>query len=174
MTGQLPNTLKRRLEFEQMLRSGEGADLIVASENFSQLDLSQLHVDYTLSNVSFAYTNAQFLAETVAPVVPSDRQSNKYFVYGFERFRRRNDLRPPGARPKETVAMLERAHYPGEILLDIKFNGEHMYSSTRPHPASIAPSIAVTTEAYPRSPELLSVASAVPSSKIAPVASPRS
>jgi hypothetical protein len=39
-----------------------------------------------------------------------------------------------GARPKETVAMLEKAHYPGEILLDIKFNGEHMYSSTKPHP----------------------------------------
>jgi hypothetical protein len=39
-----------------------------------------------------------------------------------------------GARPKETVAMLEKANYPGEILLDIKFNGEHMYSSVRPHP----------------------------------------
>ena len=85
-----------------MLRNGEGADMIVAGENFAQMDLSQLHVDYTLSNVSFAYTNAQFLAETVAPVVPSDRQSNKYFVYGKERFRRRQDLRSPGARPKET------------------------------------------------------------------------
>ena len=30
--------------------------------------------------------------------------------------------------------MLVKAKYPGEILLDIKFNGEHMYSSTRPHP----------------------------------------
>jgi len=39
-----------------------------------------------------------------------------------------------GARPKETVAMLEKAEYPGEILLDIKFNGEHMYSSAKPHP----------------------------------------
>ena len=39
-----------------------------------------------------------------------------------------------GARPKETAAMLAKANYPGEILLDIKFNGEHMYSSTKPHP----------------------------------------
>ena len=39
-----------------------------------------------------------------------------------------------GARPKETAAMLVKANYPGEILLDIKFNGEHMYSSTKPHP----------------------------------------
>jgi len=39
-----------------------------------------------------------------------------------------------GARPKETAEMLAKAKYPGEILLDIKFNGEHMYSSTKPHP----------------------------------------
>jgi hypothetical protein len=38
-----------------------------------------------------------------------------------------------GARPKETTAMLLKEKYPGEILLDIKFNGEHMYSSTKPH-----------------------------------------
>jgi hypothetical protein len=39
-----------------------------------------------------------------------------------------------GARPKETAAMLAKANYPGKILLDIKFNGEHMYSSSKPHP----------------------------------------
>jgi hypothetical protein len=39
-----------------------------------------------------------------------------------------------GARPKETADMLLKEKYPGEILLDIKFNGEHMYSSTKPHP----------------------------------------
>jgi hypothetical protein len=38
-----------------------------------------------------------------------------------------------GAQPKETAEMLVKAKYPGEILLDIKFNGEHMYSSTKPH-----------------------------------------
>jgi hypothetical protein len=39
-----------------------------------------------------------------------------------------------GARPQETAAMLAKANYPGQILLDIKFNGEHMYSSTTAHP----------------------------------------
>jgi hypothetical protein len=39
-----------------------------------------------------------------------------------------------GAQPKETAAMLAKANYPGQILLDIKFNGEHIYSSTEPHP----------------------------------------
>ncbi|MCC6127350.1 MAG: hypothetical protein IT426_20505 [Pirellulales bacterium] len=39
-----------------------------------------------------------------------------------------------GAQPKETAEMLVKEKFPGEILLDIKFNGEHMYSSTKPHP----------------------------------------
>ena len=38
------------------------------------------------------------------------------------------------AQPKLTADMLANEKYPGNILLDIKFNGEHMYSSTRPHP----------------------------------------
>ena len=37
------------------------------------------------------------------------------------------------AEPQETVEMLASVHYPGPVYLDIKFNGEHMYSSTRPH-----------------------------------------
>lgn len=37
------------------------------------------------------------------------------------------------AQPEETAAMLSAVRYPGPVYLDIKFNGEHMYSSTRPH-----------------------------------------
>jgi hypothetical protein len=103
MTAQIPEKLRRRVEFEKALRAGGAkADRLVASESFGNLDLSQTHINYALTNLSIAYTNAAFLAETVAPVVPTDKQSNKYFVYGFERFRRRQDLRSPGARPKET------------------------------------------------------------------------
>ncbi len=39
-----------------------------------------------------------------------------------------------GAHPAETAEMLVKEKYPGKILLDIKFNGEHMYSSTKAHP----------------------------------------
>jgi len=102
MTAQLPEKLRRRVEFEKALRTGHGAERLVASESFGNIDLSQVHINYALTNLSIAYTNGAFLAETVAPVVPTDKQSNKYFVYGFERFRRRQDLRAPGARPKET------------------------------------------------------------------------
>jgi hypothetical protein len=37
------------------------------------------------------------------------------------------------AEPEVAVAMLESVHYPGPVYLDIKFNGEHMYSSVEPH-----------------------------------------
>lgn len=42
-------------------------------------------------------------------------------------------LRDWGAAPDEASVMLEQAGYPGPVYLDIKYNGEHMYSSPRPH-----------------------------------------
>ena len=37
------------------------------------------------------------------------------------------------AEPEPLAAMLASANYPGPVYLDIKFNGEHMYSSVEPH-----------------------------------------
>lgn len=37
------------------------------------------------------------------------------------------------SEPEEMARMLDRVKYPGPVYLDIKFNGEHMYSSTKPH-----------------------------------------
>ena len=37
------------------------------------------------------------------------------------------------AEPEAVGAMLAAADYPGPVYLDIKFNGEHMYSSPKPH-----------------------------------------
>ena len=37
------------------------------------------------------------------------------------------------SEPEEMAAMLDRVKYPGPVYLDIKFNGEHMYSSTKQH-----------------------------------------
>jgi hypothetical protein len=37
------------------------------------------------------------------------------------------------AEPEPLAAMLASAHYPGPLYLDIKFNGEHVYSSVEPH-----------------------------------------
>lgn len=37
------------------------------------------------------------------------------------------------SEPAPMAAMLDAARYPGPVYLDIKFNGEHMYSSSKPH-----------------------------------------
>jgi hypothetical protein len=37
------------------------------------------------------------------------------------------------ADPEAAAAMLDSVHYAGPVYLDIKFNGEHMYSSPEPH-----------------------------------------
>jgi hypothetical protein len=42
-------------------------------------------------------------------------------------------LRDWGASPHEAAAMLDDAGYAGTVYLDIKYNGEHMYSSPRQH-----------------------------------------
>ncbi len=37
------------------------------------------------------------------------------------------------ASPKAVTEMLKKARWPGDVLLSLKFNGEHVYSSPRPH-----------------------------------------
>ncbi len=37
------------------------------------------------------------------------------------------------ASPETVTALLEKVKWPGDVLLSLKFNGEHVYSSTRPH-----------------------------------------
>jgi hypothetical protein len=64
-------------------------------------DVSMVHVDQALTNVSIAYHNAQFVADQVFPTIPVAKQSNKYFIYSKDRFRIVDDARRPGARANE-------------------------------------------------------------------------
>ena len=65
------------------------------------MDISKLHVDQALTNLSIGYQNAEFVAERVFPQFPVDKQSNKYFVHDMERFRVVDDHRRPGSAPGE-------------------------------------------------------------------------
>jgi hypothetical protein len=64
-------------------------------------DVSMVHVDTALTNVSIAYHNAQFVADAIFPPIPVTKQSNKYFIYSKDRFRVMADARRPGARANE-------------------------------------------------------------------------
>jgi hypothetical protein len=64
-------------------------------------DISMVHVDQALTEVSLAYRNAQFVSDEIFPRIPVTKQSNKYFIYSKENFRMLDDARRPGARANE-------------------------------------------------------------------------
>jgi hypothetical protein len=64
-------------------------------------DISVVHVDLALTEVLIAYKNNQYVADELFPVIPVNKQSNKYFIYSKDRFRVVDDARRPGARANE-------------------------------------------------------------------------
>jgi len=64
-------------------------------------DISMVHIDQALTQVSVAYRNSQYVADSIFPVVPVTKQSNKYFIYSKDNFRTLDDARRPGARANE-------------------------------------------------------------------------
>jgi hypothetical protein len=102
----------RDAEFTPMthIPGGEGGETRVALNDVST-DVGALHIDQALTNVSVAYQNAAFIAEQVAPVIPVNMKSNKYWAYGMERFRRRMTSREPGSAPRESGWSLSTDSY---------------------------------------------------------------
>ncbi len=57
------------------------------------------HVDSIATNISIAYRNNAYIAEEVFPIVPTDKQSNLYFVFDKASwFRNRSGPRAPTTR----------------------------------------------------------------------------
>lgn len=79
-----------------------------------QPDVSTVHVDMALTNVSIAYKNSGLVADMLFPMVPVNKQSNKYFVYSKDRFRVKEDARRPGAKANEIVWDLSTDQYYAE------------------------------------------------------------
>ncbi len=77
-------------------------------------DVSMVHVDQALTQVSIAYHNNQFIADQLFPTIPVNKQSNKYFIYSKDRFRTMGDSRRPGARANEIEWSLSTDTYYAE------------------------------------------------------------
>jgi hypothetical protein len=79
-----------------------------------------IHIDTALTNVSIGYSNGDFIADQVAPVVPVNFKSDKYYIYGKERFRTRDDRRTAGAEARKSRFSLSNDSYgcEGHALLD--------------------------------------------------------
>jgi hypothetical protein len=76
-------------------------------------DVSQVHIDTALTNVSVAYRNRDYIADDVAPPVAVRKQSDRYFVYDPERefLRATPDARSPGAEATEVDFQLSTDSY---------------------------------------------------------------
>lgn len=58
-----------------------------------------VHVDQLLTNVSIGYSNAGYIADQIFPVVPVDKQSDKYLTYDKSHwFRNEAKIRAPGTK----------------------------------------------------------------------------
>ncbi len=76
-------------------------------------DVTQVHIDTALTNVSVAYRNRDYIADAVAPLIPVRKQSDKYFIYDPERefLRVTPDARAPGAEATEVDFQLSTESY---------------------------------------------------------------
>lgn len=76
-------------------------------------EVSQVHIDAALTNVSVAYRNPDYIADLIAPQVAVRKQSDKYYIYDAERerFRQSNDRRAPGAEADEVDFALSTDSY---------------------------------------------------------------
>lgn len=83
-------------------------------------DLANIHIDVALTNVSIAYTNEEYNANDVFPVVPVPIRSNKYFVYNRDTFLRASgvdaqgkpsSIRRPNTRSESIVFDLSTLPY---------------------------------------------------------------
>ncbi len=54
-----------------------------------------LHEDARLTNISVMYRNDDFIADLICPIVPVEKESDKYIIFGNERFNTPKTLRAP-------------------------------------------------------------------------------
>lgn len=70
-----------------------------------------IHFDQALTQLSVRYQNQELVAERVFPRVPVDKQSDRYYIYGRENFRVREDFRAPGDEAKLSRWQLGNAQF---------------------------------------------------------------
>src|SRR3954447_1521025 len=63
-------------------------------------------VDSVLTNVSIGYQNSAYIAETLFPTLPVDKQTGKHFIYDRGQFRLNDIVRGAGAASNEVTRNL--------------------------------------------------------------------
>lgn len=63
--------------------------------------IQQVHIDKALTQISIEYKNEQYIADKIFLPVSVDKQSDRYYVYGKDAFKVRDDRRAPGTEANE-------------------------------------------------------------------------
>lgn len=101
-------------------------------------DISTVHFDVALTNVSIAHRNTGLIARDIAPEVLVRRQSDKYFIYDStkEVFRQSVDYRARLPIHREvfrrpTLADATRGHVSSTSAALARFAGEQLFRAAR-------------------------------------------
>lgn len=70
-----------------------------------------VHIDKALTQFSIGYSNEAYVAERILPEITVDKQSDKYWVYGKERFLPIDDRRSPGVEVRRATWSLSTDSY---------------------------------------------------------------
>lgn len=76
-------------------------DIVYLSETDAIIDVGAMHIPQALTNMSVGYTNEDFIAELIAPVVPVEKLTDYYYVFGKEKFFPYDDSYQAGDTPGE-------------------------------------------------------------------------
>lgn len=98
-------------------------------------DVSTVHFDVALTNVSLAYRNGAFIAAEIAPDVLVRRQSDRYFIHDANRegLRPANDGRAPGAEAGEVgFALSSDGYYCDDHALESAIPDEERENADAP------------------------------------------
>ncbi len=76
--------------------------------------LGTVHINAALSNLAIKYKNPSFVAETIAPVIPVKKESDRYYLFQREELRDMDSLRSAGSEANEVSWDVTNATYTAE------------------------------------------------------------
>ena len=95
-------------------------------------DVSLQYLDQPLNNVSVGYQNDDYYAERLFPVVPVQKQSGRYWIFGRERFRQYETIRHAGAEAREIApwSLSNNAYFCDDHSLKDKISDEEVANAS--------------------------------------------
>lgn len=95
--------------------------------------LGSVHIDRALTNLSVAYRNDDYVADMVAPLLPVDKRSDKYFVYDKEAFLKASGVDTNGLPKSIRRPTAEAAEVDFTLSTDSFFCEEYSLSELVPY-----------------------------------------